>query len=63
MCGGKLVAEVAWHLEYSAEFAWARGKACCWRESAINDVAAAYDLKTNWSVGRMLHKDHRRTFG
>ncbi|MEK4881786.1 MULTISPECIES: hypothetical protein [Paenibacillus] len=41
----------------------ARGEACCWRESAINDVAAAYDLKTNWSVGRMLHKDHRRTFG
>ncbi|MEK3864981.1 hypothetical protein MHH60_16015 [Paenibacillus sp. FSL H7-0716] len=29
LCGGKLVAEVAWHLEYSAEFAWARGKACC----------------------------------
>jgi hypothetical protein len=33
------------------EFAWARGEACYWRESAINYVAAAYDLKTNWSVG------------
>ncbi|WP_256721933.1 hypothetical protein [Paenibacillus odorifer] len=24
---------------------------CYWGESAINYVAAAYDLKTNWSVG------------
>jgi len=48
---GKLVEEVAGHGEYIAEFAWARGEACCWRESAINYVAAAYDLKTNWSVG------------
>ncbi|OMD60046.1 hypothetical protein BSK62_26215 [Paenibacillus odorifer] len=61
-CVGKLVAKVAGHLEYITEAAWAGGEriteiawrvgeACYWRESAINYVAAAYDLKTNWSVG------------
>ncbi|WP_143762785.1 MULTISPECIES: hypothetical protein [Paenibacillus] len=61
---GKLVEEVDGHLEYIAvvawaggeritEIAWRVGEACYWRESAINYVAAAYDLKTNWSVGAL----------
>ncbi|WP_143762428.1 hypothetical protein [Paenibacillus odorifer] len=61
---GKLVEEVDGHLEYIAVVAWAGGEriteitwrvgeACYWRESAINYVAAAYDLKTNWSVGAL----------
>ncbi|MEK4107380.1 hypothetical protein NST28_25135 [Paenibacillus sp. FSL R10-2791] len=37
-----LVAEIDGHMEYIAEVAWCVGKAC--------NVAAAYDLKTNWSV-------------
>ncbi|MEK4476667.1 hypothetical protein NSQ91_25875 [Paenibacillus sp. FSL R7-0048] len=55
------ITEAAGHLEYIAEVAWAGGEriteiawrvgeASYWRESAINYVAAAYDLKTNWSV-------------
>ncbi|WP_175620013.1 hypothetical protein [Paenibacillus odorifer] len=46
------IAVVAWAGgERITEIAWRVGEACYWRESAINYVAAAYDLKTNWSVG------------
>ncbi|MEK4209727.1 MULTISPECIES: hypothetical protein [Paenibacillus] len=46
--------EFAWARgERITEIAWRVGEACYWRESAINYVAAAYDLKTNWSVGAL----------
>ncbi|WP_340392706.1 hypothetical protein [Paenibacillus sp. FSL E2-0190] len=48
------IAVVAWAGgERITEITWRVGEACYWRESAINYVAAAYDLKTNWSVGAL----------
>jgi len=50
-CVGKLVEEAAGHGEYMWSSLGRVGETCYWGESAINYVAAAYDLKTNWSVG------------
>ncbi|WP_179087038.1 hypothetical protein [Paenibacillus odorifer] len=47
---GKLVEEVAGHGEYMWSSLGRMRETCYWGESAINYVAAAYDLKTNWSV-------------